>query len=533
MSREFTVEFQTRDFARPLLIPDLSFSVLRMTKDAIGGPKAASIHVRGSEIALWQLFQIIRAPLVIYNDRGEAVWWGLLNEINIYLEHLSIGISLKEMANRIAVAYNELSAGETGIGTRGTTAFSQANDSVTEFGIKERLESLADADSASAINMRDLFLQRVKYPVATIRPRERGRKQIGATLECGSWFDTLGWQFWNQTAGREAHESWDDTQQWGAITTNNQLKQTFQIAGATGWNASTAAVRASKEEEVGGQLNDPTIELWDDSGGLPGTQLAAGTIDRSTIPELPAFEWGTANWTTNPFLAPATTYHFILNAQGTYTDDEYAVQVDEALGYASGAFTMKDNGSWVARGVDADLAFRISGVEETTKQMERIVDSEGEFITNFRIHYEADGTKQASGKFTSQYRDGDFTALDELMDLLEIGRGSGNRYLAKIFSDRSMEVFEEPDLGENDYRLRHDGTIVTDKGMTVDKTELEAGFWLHLSDVIPEAVDLAIMTKPDPIFIERLEYNVQRDELIYDPRDIKSPWELFEFTRGR
>ena len=533
MIQDLTVEFQSRDFSRTLLAPDLIFVVDRFSKEANGGPLSAKIEVVGDEIALWQLFNFIRCPVIINNELGTPVWWGFINDIDIVLEHVSIGISLREMGNRLAVAYNELIAGEVGIGTRGTTGFAVATDSINEFGIKERMESLADADSSTAINMRNQFLQRVKYPIATIKPKESGRRRIGATLECRSWRDTLGWQFWLQAAGREAHESWDDKQQWGAVTPNNQIKQTFQIAAAIGWAASSAAVRAAKEENVGGQLNDPTIELWSDSGGLPDAQLATGVIDRSTIPELPAFEWVTADWTTNPILAPATTYHFILNAQGTYADDEYAVQVDEALGYASGSFTMKNNGSWVARSPDADLAFRISGVEETTSQMETLVNSKGEFITSFRIHFEADGTEQVSGKFTSQYRDGDFTALDELLDLLEIGRGSGRRYLVKIFPDRSMEVFEEPAEGTKNYRMRADGQIETDKGAQIDKTELEAGFWLELADIIPESVDLGIMTRPDPVFIEKLEYIARTGELIYDPRDVRSPWDLFEFTRAR
>lgn len=528
---DFSLQLHLRDFSAPVLLPGLAFDVKRFSWADIGGPDKAQISVTGDFPGMWNLLTQLRAPAEIYSPEGIACWWGYVAVIVLQYELLEIELSIDPMWNSVAVMYNELETGQTGIGTRGTTAYTTDTDSINDYGTKQHLVSMPDMNAAGAAAGRDSFLARWKYPIAVENPRGAAGKMEGATLFLRGWWDTVRWLMYSRFAGIESHEVGNATQALGAVATNEKIKMEFQLSTAEGWAASAASVRMSKESAAA-ELSDPTIELW--TAGL-GAQLATGTIDRSEIAELPRHNWVTAQWSANPDLALATTYVFLLDSHGTYVDDEYSIVVDEDLGYASGAMELFDAGgsTWAARNPNADLVFRMSGVEETTVQMEKVYDTFSQFLTAFDLAFDTDGTEQVSAIFTSQYRDGDVNCLEEMLDLLAAGRLNGNRYLAHITQNRVLQIREEADAPTTaiDYHLDSKGRLF--KGaMLVPAGKIPVGFWMRTLHSVPAAVRNSLLAQIDPIFVDWIEYDVASGTVRIKSRDMENPFDLASMLRA-
>ena len=100
-----TVEIQTRAFTDPLVLPDITLTAKDYEWDAIGGPDIARVEARGNSLELWNLRRWLRAPITIRNERGRKVWWGFIREVTLEIDHVSVGVSLDDMVNRVRVIY--------------------------------------------------------------------------------------------------------------------------------------------------------------------------------------------------------------------------------------------------------------------------------------------------------------------------------------------------------------------------------------------------------------------------------------------
>jgi len=188
-----TPRFLRRDFGADLSTPHLSWRVERFSWRAIGGPHQARITAGGDLTALWGLAETLRCPIELLDDHGEARWWGYVAEVEVQVEGLALTAALDTMANRIAVAY-AYSSGDA-VGSRATTAWAQDDESVAEFGTVERLESSSSEDSTTAAQLRDVLLERLKWPQTALRLSPGGG--AGATLTCRGWWDTLRWRHYD------------------------------------------------------------------------------------------------------------------------------------------------------------------------------------------------------------------------------------------------------------------------------------------------------------------------------------------------
>jgi len=179
-----------RDFSAILITLQVNYKIGPYSHSVIGGPNLAEIAVTGTELDLWELAEFMRCPVQIFSDKGDAVWWGYLAELNINVGLWTVGINIDTMANYVAVIYED-SANQ---GQPTMTAWAEDVVSTAEYGRRELLLTSSGTNATHALAARDKYLAEKKYPTPVIIPREKGPDS--ATLYCRGWFDTLAWRYY-------------------------------------------------------------------------------------------------------------------------------------------------------------------------------------------------------------------------------------------------------------------------------------------------------------------------------------------------
>lgn len=292
-----------------------------------------------------------------------------------------------------------------------------------------------------------------------------------------------------------------------------RLEQAFQLTGGEAWDASNVQLYLNR---MGDPADDLLARLYTDAGGLPGTLLGTATLAGTSVLTSPA--WHTLTFASEVSLSLATTYHLVLD-RSTGTPDAsnyYVVGVDEDQNYAGYAMRVWNGAAWVLRDPNADLAFIIGGVEETTTQIKTAL-AEAEFITGVDI-------ENASGLNTSPYRDGDQRLLDVVRELLKAGLSGGTPLLATVTKDRIVRLYQEPDKTAYAYLINREGEISTRTDGPVALQTCPVGVWMRRTDVPGEAnterlVDLSCF------YVQTASYDV-KSGYVPTPRGAKRPYEL-------
>lgn len=504
---DFSVQIFDRNGDLPLTIPELTFTVERYSFAAVGGPLSAVVAVSGESRALWELLEWLRAPVEIYDRRRTPVWWGYLARVEVQSGAVRAGVSLDGMANRIAAAYAHVEAGSESAGTRATTAWQQDNDSAATYGVKELLAQIGSASSEQADNARDALLADKRYPNTQIHIQPTTSENDHATLYLRGWWDTLSWRYYNQLAGKEAHEGdGAGAQEMGRTNASQRVGQSFQLASVSGWEAAAVKVRIAKS---GSPVDDVIVELCANASGLPGSVLASASAGAAGIST--SLNWHTFNFAPLAgggfyFLQPGTTYWLVVRRSGSMDNSHYyQVDVDEGLGYPRGMLRLWNGSSWVARPTDADLNFQVLGGRETTLQIADIVAASGAFLSGTLI-------EDRSNVISNPYRRGDNTALYEIQELLRSGTADGRRLLAQVNRNRELVVALEAErhIDSVEAFIRQDGSVENRWGDPYYAQACPAGVWAQLKDVIPSSLDMSRLADASMFFIEEAEYDALR-----------------------
>jgi hypothetical protein len=160
---------------------------------------------------------------------------------------------------------------------------------------------------------------------------------------------------------------------------------------------------------------------------------------------------------------------------------------------------------------------------DTATQIVDIITAKGPF-------FRAIANEVTSGIDVTEARDGDATALYEVVQLLELGTTNYRRMLAAVDEYRTVRIFEEPALSTQLYRLRPDGALYNPYGTQERKTLCPAGVWMRLEDAVPPTVDMTYIGDPSLIFVEEMEYDAVEDRLTPTPRGHLDPW-MFPVVR--
>lgn len=486
-----------RDFTELAIQPELTFIVEEYSFKAVGGPAMATINATGERAKLFEMINHLRAPIKISNDKGDAVWWGYIESVNINLDDIGFGVNIDSMSNDVAVAY-------TSDFLRFTTQWDSDADSVAEYGEKELLITMADATAADALQRRDTYLAGAKYPIPVLNTS--GASSNSCRITCRGWLDTLEWKYYSNATGKEAYE--DDKGDRREIGEDDRpiAAQSFQIAAGTAWTANSIWLPVWKE---GAPTDNLIVSLYSDSGGSPGTSLASASKAGADIGEYS--EWTEFVLSSAYELQPATTYWIRIARSGVVdADNFFFVGKNTDAGYPRGSVKLYNTnlGAWVAEPETwhGDLLFRVTGVTETTEQINAILSSCGQFFSGIIIEDE-------SGVSTNPYRDGDSTALYELEQLLLTGTNNNRRLLCEVTPELYLRVYEEParpGKPSESYALGKGGILMAQYLTPIEQEYCPVGIWCHLADIIPSTVDLSIIADPNLFFIEESSFNPER-----------------------
>lgn len=196
----FVVRFQSKDRADVHLPQGLTARPLRFGKSIYGGCETAAIEVTGDAARLWSLLAWLGRRVIIYNAHMVPVWWGLIEDASIARGALQDGLSLRDMYNRIQIAYAHEELGGT---VAGRTAWAQNDVSVNRLGfIKELLETQeVDATPLAAEAKRNALLNLVGLPLATSGEQGGSNQAPVLTFNCIGEFRTFAWRYYAQPAG--------------------------------------------------------------------------------------------------------------------------------------------------------------------------------------------------------------------------------------------------------------------------------------------------------------------------------------------
>ena len=466
---------------------------------------------------LWQLYQLLRAPVEMQDEQSYKVWWGWVESVEITTEKITAVYTLDTMYNRVAVAYTATDNGG-GSYDRATTAWAQDDTSVVNFGYKELLSSGANSGSATAIKTRDTILANSKDTIPVIQLKDGNLKQPYAKINCKGWFETLKWRYYSDPDGYQQFASGSAIQDFAMNSGSAvSLAQSFTLSG--NWNADTLAVNVKK---IGVPADNLTVALHEThaSGSIPGTLIDSGAISGTTLTE--NYDWHDTEITA-PNLTNGTNYWIVLSRTGGYDGSNYySAQMDETA--LSGSFVLKTASSaWGTRSPFATMNYRILGGAETTDQINRAsgsVNGAGQFLAGTLID-------DRSLVYTNQYRDGDTTCGFEIEENLALGTSTDSRMLAEVTKDRYLRVYAEPaapaDNAIDTLFILRDGTYQTATGATVPKHRMRPGQWLRMKDLLPAVLSQSMTPDPSLIFIEETDYTPDTGSLKIVTRNYKTP----------
>lgn len=492
----FSAQFYNRDSTERPFVPWSVLDIDHYSHAAWGGPLSAKAQAFGSRLALWEFLDLMRAPVIMRdNRRAKDVWWGYLARAVLNDGRVKVEASVKGMANSIAVAY-------TLNQKRETTAFNTDADSIAEYGTKDLLLSARDLTESQAESYRDTELARRKYPIRTV-PVRRGSGMLKADLYFLGWWETFGWTYFEKETGKVAYEEINGFygREIGEDGRPDAAESFVQNSGGN-WDAYYIYLRIRKK----GTPDDLRVDLMSDVASAPGASLANKVLTEASFNT--AYDWIEFELSVPVTLVNGTDYWIKLSKAGAISlTDYYIVDANDTAGYDDGVFKIYNTAAaawqnWGSRKLD--MNFRVEGRSATTDQIEAIVDDEGQFLIEADI-------VDASGITTNQARRGDNKARYEIEKLLDMGTSNNLRLLARVLSNRKLQVYEEPAQFEMDYSFDAKGRITDSFGAVVEPADCPTGVWANFADVVPSTVDLSKLSSMDYLFVEEAKYTPKFD----------------------
>jgi hypothetical protein len=154
----------------------------------------------------------------------------------------------------------------------------------------------------------------------------------------------------------------------------------------------------------------------------------------------------------------------------------------------------------------------------TTTQISAMVTADGQFITATYIN-------DASGITSSEYRDGDKTALDEIVDLLASGVTAGRRLLASVDIGRRLTVYQEPLISSIPWGITQENQITYGGSNTaITEGTLPLG-WMRMVD-FPFLTGQTLSADPSKYYVDEAEYTAGYG-LRLTTRNQAGPFEVF------
>ena len=269
----FSVEILTRT-GSPIAVPEqLVFSPLWYSATAVGGYESAEVRVDTVVDAVLTVLSYLNHTINIYNHNRTLVWHGVVDEVVVVYGAMQVGLSMRDLVNRVKVTYTETAS--DGTLERKTTTWAEDNESIARYGYSEQVYTQADVNTAQAEAYRDTVLATVKIPTPIIRPLS-GAEPATATLSCRGEWSFLSRQLYAQVAGLLEHNTSGAAEQLlGVGYTSTQIG--FSNNKITDFGNKLDAFPADTPIVISGSTsNDGTVNT--DRDGADGQAYTASTI---------------------------------------------------------------------------------------------------------------------------------------------------------------------------------------------------------------------------------------------------------------
>ena len=498
MSGEYDLLIIGRD-GRVINLPSsVAVSVNRYSFADVGGPRAAQFTLSGAAIDLWSSVQMLGASVTISGPHGRPVWWGRVQDVLLNINRLQLGWSLTGMANRVWVAYQRITAGSSGPGTRVTTGTFINPDSVLEYGQFELMASAGSTNDVAAASIAQQTLAQRGHPIKSLSLS--GQKgEIFAQINCVGWWETLAQRYYANPAGYIGITSGTTPQNFGEGSGITRLAQRFQIS-SVDWEASTISVRLRR---VGSPADAVRIALWSDAAGVPLAELGGANVSGLST----SSRWVTVTLPTPvPLSSGAVNYWVVLSRTGA-NDATHHYVTDVDMGNPSITLMRWWNGSvWQAFAPDRDMTFQVGGVQENTVQIAQMVQSAGQY--GLEITFD-----RTTAITSSQFRDGDRLAKHLIEDLLSQGASNERRFLARVDQFRKIWVYEQPRSTDEDWSMDTEGNLW--QGSARHETwRCPAGYWVRIKNIGPALSMFDNELGWDRVYISEAEYRPGQAEYI-------------------
>lgn len=279
---------------RPVVLPaGVQALPERWSARAMGGCESAEIRIEGERDALLELTAWIGYQAHIVNGDGRKVWWGDVEEVEIVVGGVALGVNLRNFANRIQIRYTARRVG--GASESAETAWSQNDTSVNQFGVFERrINAAREMNEAEASTYQATALGYLSVPAKSLRPGQ-GAEQASATLRCTGYWQRLRRSYYRNLSGLIEHTASGKAQpvglsfvtQWTAFTAGDSGSMVhdlygrfarcsyagaqFVVSGASNYGPWTVQSTETKDPVayVSNQITfDPADDIENVAGGL-------------------------------------------------------------------------------------------------------------------------------------------------------------------------------------------------------------------------------------------------------------------------
>ena len=429
------------------------FTIKNMRWGLPGGARDARLFCEGSKVEnqLEQIFEGIGYGVDIFDDCGQVVWNGYVNEIEVQIGKVEMQINLDQFANRIAIRYVDLKPSAPWSREDGISGFIEELVQVQRFGKKEWIGYLPNGTPEQAMNAAKSWLKEKSEFKKRLVLRENDSIKVCYHLK--GWWESLDWLYYQQDAGFVGHLDEGKTVcEVGFSSSLQKIAQKF-IVPAGGIRTSEVWLRLSKKLEP---VDNVVVEIVADSGGNPGsTVLASGLIVGTELTG--GYNWkrfglGAVN------LTAGTSYWVVVRRSGAVSGVNYfLVATDDARGYAGGEAKVWDGSLWSVR--NEDLNFAVLGSEETTRQIERMIGVGGQFLKGVRV-------REGSGLEYLLWRELKLTCKEEIENLLQVGAVDGSKLNAMVDAERNVVVWKRKDVVE--WKMDRKGNLWTIAGAKWD-----------------------------------------------------------------
>jgi hypothetical protein len=496
------------------LLPPTPVKLRRYSRIAVGGPKTAELETSGdlTEVLAW--LNWLRRKIYIANASGKTVWWGFISKVEISFGGLRVTADIESMYNRIAVAYTTVGSGQSSVGLRGTTDWTEDADSISEFGRRELLKSMGGTTATVATVNRDKELREKNRPEAVWEPTSYSEPTPRAIITCSGWWSTLSWRYAPVATNLAL-----------AFETIGTLERTIGETNADAWAQSFVPVSNINLQEIavyikktGNPTDNIKLSVHENPDDLtPGDQLTSVSINGALVGT--GYGWVKGTLSSPYALTNGTRYFLVVDRSGSDSPaDYYTIKLDELQGYGGGILRMKEGATW-GEAPKADMPFRLydNTLVETTQQI-------ASFLTNFGQFLRKVDVENQSGVSSESYRNGDSDAQYEVEELLATGTNNYRRLLADVDSDRNVRVWEQPDRTNRPYLVDNSGAFRDPEGHLIDSSECPAGMWALPREITKTAAVSGVNLQA--FFVEETEYDAVTGKLTFRPYNALDKWDF-------